>query len=184
MATTATTRLTWQPSEAQLRRWLLALGIAGIFLGLLHHTDHVIRGNHVGWPLTPEVNPFTFSLLLYPLALVGLYMTGRGRLSAGYWLFTAVLGFGLLASTHLGPFALEPLHDITTPYHHPLVYAQAAPDNRVALFRDIYAPHATPLWAGVALAILFGLMTMMVLLAVTAVLARRVSGRWSENLFS
>jgi len=41
-------------------------------LGAPHHIDHVIRGNHVGWPLTPHVNPFTYSLALYPLLAVSL----------------------------------------------------------------------------------------------------------------
>lgn len=36
-------------------------------LGIAHHVDHIIRGNHVGWPITAEVNPFTYSLAVYPL---------------------------------------------------------------------------------------------------------------------
>jgi hypothetical protein len=43
---------------------LLAAG-----LGLLHHTDHVLRFDHSGWPFRPEVSPFTYSLLVYPLLL-------------------------------------------------------------------------------------------------------------------
>jgi hypothetical protein len=66
------------------------------FLGFLHHIDHVVRGNHVGWPLTPAVTPFTFSLAVYPLALFGfclMYVTDRTIIT--YWLgffgFTSVL---------------------------------------------------------------------------------------------
>lgn len=33
-------------------------------LGAAPHIDHIIRGNHVGWPLTPEVNPVTYSLAI------------------------------------------------------------------------------------------------------------------------
>jgi hypothetical protein len=32
-----------------------------------------------------------------------------------YWLATALIGFGLIAFTHFGPQAIEPLPDITTP---------------------------------------------------------------------
>lgn len=45
---------------------LLAIAVA---LGLIHHTDHVLRADHSGWPFTPQVTPFTFSLLVYPLFL-------------------------------------------------------------------------------------------------------------------
>ena len=34
-------------------------------MGVLHHIDHVLRFNHSGWPFTPEVTPFTYSLLIY-----------------------------------------------------------------------------------------------------------------------
>lgn len=40
-----------------------------VVLGLLHHIDHILRFNHSGWPFTPEINPFTFSLLVYPVLL-------------------------------------------------------------------------------------------------------------------
>jgi len=53
-------------------------------LGAAHHVDHVVRGNHVGWPLTPEVNPFTYSLAIYPLVAVSLYLTVTDRVDAGY----------------------------------------------------------------------------------------------------
>ena len=48
---------------------LLATG-----LGLLHHTDHVLRFDHSGWPFRPEVSPFTYSLLVYPLLLAVLVL--------------------------------------------------------------------------------------------------------------
>jgi hypothetical protein len=51
--------------------------------GFFHHVDHVVRGNHSGWPLEEEITPFTFSLLIYALLLPGLYLTWRGRLMAG-----------------------------------------------------------------------------------------------------
>ncbi|MFC7137277.1 hypothetical protein ACFQRB_14140 [Halobaculum litoreum] len=57
------------PGSLRPRAYLL-FGVATL-LGLAHHLDHVIRGNHVGWPITPEVNPFTYSLLIYPLVVGG-----------------------------------------------------------------------------------------------------------------
>lgn len=43
---------------------LLALTLP---FGILHHIDHVLRVDHSGWPFTPEVTPFTYSLLIYPI---------------------------------------------------------------------------------------------------------------------
>jgi hypothetical protein len=40
-------------------------------LSLGHHLDHVLRGNHSGWPLSGDVTPFTYSLAVYPLILLG-----------------------------------------------------------------------------------------------------------------
>jgi hypothetical protein len=39
---------------------------AVILIGLIHHTDHVLRVDHSGWPFRADLNPFTFSLLAYP----------------------------------------------------------------------------------------------------------------------
>ena len=35
------------------RKWLLVFASGAVVFGLLHHTDHVIRGNHSGWPFQP-----------------------------------------------------------------------------------------------------------------------------------
>ena len=59
------------------RRLLLAAGGVAVF-GLLHHLDHTVRCNHVGWPLQDMATRFTFSLVVYPLLLLGLWVTGRG----------------------------------------------------------------------------------------------------------
>ena len=73
------------------RRVLLGLGCAVTVFGLLHHVVHVVRGNHSGWPFVEGVSPFTFSLLVYALLLPGIWMNLRGRLAAGWWLFTAAV---------------------------------------------------------------------------------------------
>jgi hypothetical protein len=49
------------------RRILYGLTYLAASLSLAHHTDHVIRYNAVGWPLTGEVNAFTMSLIIYPI---------------------------------------------------------------------------------------------------------------------
>jgi len=72
-------------------------------LGLVHHVDHVVRGNHVGWPIAPSVNPFTYRLAICPLVAIGAgYREWTGR--ARYW-STAVLSIAsaMLIFVHLGP---------------------------------------------------------------------------------
>ena len=106
-------------SEMNTRRGdrrLLGLIILSTVFGLGHHIDHIIRGNHIGWPVIPEINAFTYSLLIYPLVLIGLYLTLTDRVDARYWFVVATLGLGMLGSIHLGPWAIEPIHNIITPY--------------------------------------------------------------------
>ena len=92
-----------QPVRTKLRTWLLFAAACVTIFAILHHVDHVIRGNHSGWPFQEEVTPFTFSLLIYVLLLPGLYLTARGRLMAGYWLFTAFVGLALVVWVHFVP---------------------------------------------------------------------------------
>ena len=51
---------------------LLAASVA-----LLHHVDHVLRVDHSGWPFTPEVSPFTFSLIIYPIFFSVVFFKSR-----------------------------------------------------------------------------------------------------------
>src|SRR5215208_6734098 len=44
--------------------WIL-LGV--VALAVLHHLDHVLRADNSGWPFTPDITPFTISLLVYPI---------------------------------------------------------------------------------------------------------------------
>ena len=114
-------------SRTNLRRWLLIAATAVTIFGLLHHVDHVVRGNHSGWPFQDEVSPFTFSLLIYALLVPGLYLTFRGRLMAGYWLVTAVVLFAVVTLAHF------------------------VGSEREAPIRDIYAVYASPAWGFLAL---------------------------------
>lgn len=58
------------------------------FMSLGHHVDHMIRGNHVGWPLTEQATPFTYSLGIYPLIALGLFLYSSGRVGPGFWALT------------------------------------------------------------------------------------------------
>ena len=136
-----------------MRRTLLVLGTSVTVFGVLHHVDHVIRGNHSGWPFQEEVTPFTFSLLIYALLLPGIYLNVRGRLAAGYWLFVALVGLALVFSVHF------------------------VGEEREAPIRDIYEVYGSPVSGMLALVILAGLLISLVALAVAAFRARRVGLR-------
>ncbi len=140
-------------SYAGLRRWLLISGISVTFFGILHHVDHVVRGNHSGWPFQDAVTPFTFSLLIYALLLPGLYLTWRGRLMARYWLFTAAVLFIVVTLAHF-------------------VGAE-----REAPIRDIYGVYDSPAWGFLALADLWAIFVSLALLAGVAIHSRRATRR-------
>ncbi|MDY6819078.1 MAG: hypothetical protein SVG88_10495 [Halobacteriales archaeon] len=111
-----------RPADYSGRRPLFYLVVLlPTLLGLAHHIDHIIRGNHVGWPITPHVNPFTYSLVIYPLIVIGVYLTVTDRVGVRYW--TGVFGFSavLLAYVHISPWAIEPPADVIGPYANPLV---------------------------------------------------------------
>ena len=130
------------------RRALLVLGIGVTVFGVLHHVDHVVRGNHSGWPFREEVTPFTFSLLVYALLLPGIYMNLRGRVAAGWWLFTATVALALVAFVHF-----------------------LSGEEREAPIRDIYAVYDSPVWGLLALVVLYGLVLSLAALFVTALRA-------------
>jgi hypothetical protein len=84
-------------------RILYGLIFLAMFLSLGHHIDHIIRGNNVGWPLTAEVNAFTYSLGIYPLILLGLCLYASGRVGPGYWAILTGSGALFVAAIHVGP---------------------------------------------------------------------------------
>ena len=135
-----------QPIHLKLRRWLLIAATGTTVFAIIHHTDHVIRGNHSGWPFEEAVTPFTFSLLIYALLLPGLYLTAKGGLMAGYWLFTALVGLALVVWVHFVP---------TGDYEAPI--------------EDIYAVYGSPLAGLLALVALTGLVSSLVTLVMAAI---------------
>jgi hypothetical protein len=143
-----------QPVRTKLRTWLLVAAASVTIFAILHHVDHVIRGNHSGWPFQEAVTPFTFSLLIYVLLLPGLYVSSKGRLMAGYWLFTAVVGLSLVVWVHFVP---------TRDYEAPI--------------EDIYAVYGSALTGLLALIVLAGLVSSLVTLVVMAIWSLRTSER-------
>jgi len=143
-----------QPKQAKLRIWLLVLAGCTTVFGFMHHVDHVLRGNHSGWPFEQAITPFTFSLLIYALLLPGLYLTARGRLIAGYWLFTSVVGLALVVWVHFIPRG---------DYEAPI--------------EDIYAVYGSPLAGLIAVVVLAGLVISLAMLATAAIQTLRLSKR-------
>ena len=143
-----------QSAQAKLRTWLLVAAASVTIFGFFHHVDHVVRGNHSGWPFEEAVTPFTFSLLIYALLLPGLYSTARGHLMAGYWLFTAAVGLALVVWVHFVP---------TGDYDAPI--------------EDIYAVYGSPLAGLLALVALTGLVSSLVVLLIAAIRTLRSTKR-------
>ena len=73
-------------------RWTLV----ALALALTHHADHVLRHDHSGWPFTPDVTPFTFSLLVYPMMASILWARHHPR----YQAWASALGLGLVLAAH------------------------------------------------------------------------------------
>ena len=140
------------------RRWLLVFASAAVVFGVMHHTDHAIRGNHSGWPFQAEVTPFTFSLLIYALILPGIYLTARRRSIPGYHLFVAVVGLALLGFVHF-----VPVGDYEAPVE------------------DIYIVYGAPLAGMFALGVLACLIASVVALGTVALGAVRAGSRTTEG---
>jgi hypothetical protein len=108
-------------SRTDRDRALLGLTALAVVLSVGHHVDHAIRGNHVGWPLTAEVNAFTFSLGIYPAVAIGLLLYLSGRVGPGFWAFLSGGGAAFLAFIHFGPQAIEPPGDIIGAHDSPFI---------------------------------------------------------------
>lgn len=129
-------------AEAQRRRRVTVVVLVVTALGLAHHLDHVVR-DEAGWPFTADVNPFTYSLAIYPVVAFELWQAARGRLLRGYRMTVAAVGFALVAVTHVGPLAADPV-------------------------ASVYASHRSPVAGAVAVAALVALLVGLVALFVVA----------------
>jgi hypothetical protein len=137
--------------------WLRRLALTIFVFGLLHHTDHVIRGNHVGWPFSHVVTPFTFSLLIYPLLAYGLTQLRRDRVRRGFWISLSLLLAALLTFVHFVPLPKyeNVCTDIYLLYADPTGslsrYSLAPPSSHYQWFLRAYGPYASPVWGWLAL---------------------------------
>ena len=151
------------------RRSLLAVGSATTALAGLHFADHVLRGrqvdhahldptwDHSGWPFTSSVTPFTVSLVVVSLVLVGgLLLTARGKAWAGYWLGASVVLGVIVTVVHFVPTANQ---------ESPAVIYGSWPGR--------------PVVGALAVANTFAIVGLLVLMGVTAVHVHRRSGSWS-----
>lgn len=100
-----------------MKKRLYTLILITTLMTLGHHFDHIVRGNHVGWPFSPTVTPFTLSLAVYPAVLAGLYFSYKGNVRPGYWAILWGAMTLLAASVHL-PLSenSETAGDIINPY--------------------------------------------------------------------
>ena len=78
-----------------------------LFIGIFHHTDHVLRYDHSGWPFRPEITPFTFSLLVYPVIFSLFFVKNKT-----YRVFTSIALALLVIGAHT--FFETPLDQFST----------------------------------------------------------------------
>ena len=152
------------------------------FFGALHHADHLVRGNHVGWPVVPDLNPFTYSLVAYPLFAVGLSALVRGRVWAAYWFVYGLMALLLIGTTHfVPPFIAEPVRDIYLPYLDPSathLLKDVAPARHLAWFQKTVTPYASPALAVLAVSVLIAAVMSSFMLVIVSLRVRRLQGHW------
>src|SRR5688572_23265832 len=88
-------------------------------LSVAHHVDHVIR-DVTGWPITDEFNPFSASLFVYPIIVIGLFLSRRRRAGARFWAVLAGGGALFILAVHGGPAAGDSVTAIPDQYGSPV----------------------------------------------------------------
>lgn len=88
-------------------------------LSVAHHIDHVLRGV-TGWPIDGAFNPFSGSLLVYPVIAAGAWLTQRRRVGARFWALLAGAAAVFIAAVHVGPAAGDAVSDIPNQYASPI----------------------------------------------------------------
>jgi hypothetical protein len=116
-------------------------------LGFGHHVEHLIRGVY-GWPFNSEVNPFTISLVVYPIVLLGFELTRRGKVGAPFWAVVTLASALAIGIIHLTPFGPEPPGSLFDEYESALAASIALAIVLAAVVVLITAAaYATRLWA-------------------------------------
>lgn len=115
MDTPPEARIAQEQESSVARRWLVTAAVLVTVVGVLHHADHVIRGdlvvanglpeawNHSGWPFQESVTAFTASLAVYLLLVPGIVLTLLRRVGAGYWIASAVVLGVIVLFVHFVP---------------------------------------------------------------------------------
>jgi len=93
--------------------------VAITVLSAAHHVDHVFRGV-TGWPLAGGFNPFTMSLVVYPVIAAGLVLSRRGRVGPRFWAILAGGGAAFVLVVHVGPAAGDSVTAIPDQYASPV----------------------------------------------------------------
>jgi hypothetical protein len=88
-------------------------------LSVAHHVDHILRGV-TGWPLDGGFNPFSASLLVYPVIALGVFLSRRERVGPLFWSFLAGGGALFILFVHVGPEAGDAVGDIPGQYSSPV----------------------------------------------------------------
>jgi hypothetical protein len=93
-----------EPTSGRLTRgeWML---LAVVALAFAHHLDHVLRADNGGWPFTPDVTPFTISLLVYPIFALDFLLLRRRP-----WVRVALVA-GLFVALQVAHAVYEPPAD-------------------------------------------------------------------------
>lgn len=161
---------TADPRIDRVRRLLIVLAGLVTLLAVIHHADHVIRGelvlsygleadwNHSGWPFQPPITPFTASLLVYLVLVPGIVFTVRGRLWAGYWLAGSLVLGAVIVLVHFAPGPQT--------------------ETPAVIFASYEQSSGSALAGVLALIDVFAVVVGLLALLVVAVRARLVSGRW------
>jgi hypothetical protein len=104
----------WSHQDPAARRLVGLVGI-GTALGLAHHVEHIVR-DQVGWPLSSEVNPFTISLVVYPVVALGFELSRRGKVGPGFWGLVALAGAVAIAVVHFSGLTDETPDSVRAAY--------------------------------------------------------------------
>jgi hypothetical protein len=88
-------------------------------LSIAHHLDHILRGV-TGWPLAGGFNPFSASLLVYPVIAAGVFLSRRERVGPLFWSVLAGGGAVFILLVHVGPAAGDAIGDIPGQYASPV----------------------------------------------------------------
>jgi hypothetical protein len=106
-----------KPSGLTQSGYRLVLLITG--LSVAHHVDHILRGV-TGWPLAGGFNPFSASLLVYPVIAAGVFLSRRERVGPLFWTLLAGGGAIFILLVHVGPAAGDAVGDIPGQYASPV----------------------------------------------------------------